>query len=112
VAPATGWLLYRRLPDALAGEIEVGPDVGVSGELAAFTDLARGVGPNDFRLVLGCAGWAPGQLEAEIGEGAWLPAPVDPGIVFDIPLEEIWNEAYRLSVGAGPAAFTNPRGSA
>jgi putative transcriptional regulator len=112
VAPAAGWLVYRRLPEALAGEIPVGPEVGVSGELSTFNDLVRGAGPSEFRLLLGCAGWAPRQLEAEIGAGAWLPADVDLGVLFNTPLDEIWDEAYRRSVGAGPAAFTNPRGKA
>jgi putative transcriptional regulator len=84
----------------------------VSGELSTFTDLLRGAGPPDFRLVLGCAGWAPRQLEAEIGAGAWLPAGVDADLVFETPLDELWDEAYRRTVGAGPAAFTNPHGRA
>jgi putative transcriptional regulator len=112
VAPAAGWLLYRRLPEALAGEIEIGPDLAVSGELSTFNDLLRGGGPTSFRLVLGCAGWAPHQLETEIGAGAWLPANVDAELVLDTPLDEIWDQAYRRSVGAEPAAFTNPRGRA
>lgn len=112
VAPAAGWLVYRRLAEALAGEIAVGAEIGVSGELSAFTDLLRGSGPAQFRLLLGCAGWAPGQLEAEIGAGAWLPAPVDIALLFETPLDEIWDEAYQRSVGAGPAAFTNPHGKA
>src|SRR5205814_8417558 len=39
VAPAAGWLVYRRLPAALAGEIALGPELAVSGELSTFTDL-------------------------------------------------------------------------
>jgi len=112
VAPAAGWLIYRRLPEALAGEIEIGPDLAVSGELSTFTDLLQGKGPVQFRLLLGCAGWAPRQLETEIGAGAWLPAPVDADLVLDTQLEQIWDEAYRRSVGAGPAAFSNPHGRA
>lgn len=112
VAPAAGWLIYRRLPEAMAGEIQVGPDLAVSGELSTFTDLLEGNGPPAFRLLLGCAGWAPRQLENEIGAGAWLPAAVDADLVLDTPLDEIWDEAYKRSVGAGPAAFSNPRGRA
>ena len=112
VAPAAGWLIYGRAPEPLAGEMPVGPALGVSGELAAFTELVRGVGPRQFRLLLGCAGWAPGQLEAEIGAGAWLPAPVDPDLVFETPLDEIWDQGYQRTVGAGPAAFTSHRGKA
>jgi putative transcriptional regulator len=112
VAPAAGWLIYKRQADALPGEIPVGPEIGVSGELAAFSAVLGGTGPTLFRLLLGCAGWAPGQLEAEISAGAWLPASVDTDLVFETALDSIWDGAYHRSVGADPAAFTSRRGQA
>jgi len=112
VAPAAGWLLYRRLPQPLPGEIAVGADLGVTGELAAFSALLAGRGPTDFRMLLGCAGWAPGQLEAEIGAGAWLPAAVSPALVMDAQAPFVWDEAYHLAVGTEPAAFSRHRGKA
>jgi len=112
VAPAAGWLLYRRLPEPLPGEITVGADLGVTGELAAFSALLAGRGPADFRMLLGCAGWAPGQLEAEIGAGAWLPAAVTPALVMDAQAAFVWDEAYHLAVGTEPAAFSRHRGKA
>ena len=112
VAPAAGWLIYRRLPQPLPGEITVGADLGVTGELAAFSALLAGRGPADFRMLLGCAGWAPGQLEAEIGAGAWLPAAVTPALVMDAQAAFVWDEAYHLAVGTEPAAFSRHRGKA
>jgi putative transcriptional regulator len=107
VAPSTGWLVYRRAGPALPGELEVGPDVGVSGEALAFAAVAQGVGPSDFRLVLGCAGWGPGQLEAEIRAGAWLPAAFTADLVFDTLGAGTWEQAYRRTIGAVPAAFSS-----
>jgi putative transcriptional regulator len=112
VAPAAGWLLYRRTTEPLAGEIAVGPELAITGELAAFGALIQGQGPDDFRMLLGCAGWAPGQLEAEISAGAWLPAPVAPGLVMDSQPAFAWDEAYHLMVGTEPAAFSRHRGKA
>jgi len=112
VAQAAGWLLYRRSALPLPGEITIGDDLGVTGELAAFSALLEGRGPADFRVLLGCAGWAPGQLEAEIGAGAWLPAAVAPGLVMETQASFIWDEAYHLAVGTQPAAFSRHRGKA
>jgi putative transcriptional regulator len=112
VAPAAGWLLYRRLAEPLAGEIAVGAELGVSGEMAAFNGLLSGHGPAEFRMLLGCAGWAPGQLEAEIGAGAWLPAAVSAALVMDAQPAFVWDEAYHLAVGTEPAAFSRHRGKA
>jgi putative transcriptional regulator len=107
VAPATGWLMYRRLPDPLPGELALDADLAVTGEAGAFAVLVEGAGPADFRLVLGCAGWGPGQLESEISEGAWLPAALEPDLLFETSAERIWDEAYRRAIGAAPATFTS-----
>src|SRR5262245_31853452 len=112
VAPAAGWLIYPKQPEALPGELAVGPELAVSGELAAFSAVTRGLGPNEFRLVLGCAGWAPGQLENEIATGSWLPAPIDRELIFKLPLDQIWDQGYQRTIGSSPASFTNRRGKA
>jgi putative transcriptional regulator len=112
VAPATGWLVYRRGSDPLAGEMRVGGELGVTGEASAFSALLAESRPREFRLVLGCAGWAPGQLEAEISEGAWLPAAVEADLLFRSAAPAVWDEAYRRAVGGGPGVFSSKRGQA
>jgi hypothetical protein len=37
----------------------------------------------DFRLLAGYAGWEPGQLEAEVGDGSWWVVAASPGVVLD-----------------------------
>jgi putative transcriptional regulator len=113
VSSQSGWLVYRRAASwSGANEIEVG-DLGVSGDAAAFDALLAGQGPADFRLLLGYAGWGPGQLDAEVQAGAWLPAPVDAELVFDLEPDDLWDAAYRRATGAAPGAFqSHTRGSA
>ncbi len=58
--------------------------------------MARGQGPADAIVALGYAGWDGGQLEDEIKANAWLSAPVDSGIIFELPFESRWHAAGRL----------------
>jgi len=46
--------------------------------------------PTKFRLYLGYAGWAPGQLEAELDAGAWSIARGGPGVIFDRDPDSLW----------------------
>lgn len=57
--------------------------------------------PERFRMLLGYAGWGPGQLESEVRAGAWLTTEVDPSLIFDTPVEETWQRALR-SLGIDP----------
>jgi putative transcriptional regulator len=45
-------------------------------------DIAGGRGPAHFLLALGCAGWAPGQLEQELKDNAWFTCAARPEIIF------------------------------
>jgi putative transcriptional regulator len=58
--------------------------------------MARGEGPDDAVVALGYAGWESGQLEDEIRANAWLSAPVDLALIFDLPFESRWEASARL----------------
>jgi putative transcriptional regulator len=58
--------------------------------------MAVGQGPNEAVVALGYAGWDGGQLEEEIRANTWLSAPVDLGLIFDLPFESRWHAAGRL----------------
>lgn len=45
-----------------------------------------------FRAYAGYAGWAPGQLEFEMGMGSWLVAPADSVSLFDKAPESLWED--------------------
>ena len=55
--------------------------------------MAEGDGPAHAVVALGCAGWGAGQLEFELTENSWLTAPAQPGILFDLPLDQRWQAA-------------------
>lgn len=47
-----------------------------------------------IRVLAGYAGWGPGQLEAEVEEGAWVTVPVQPEFVFAQDAEAAWRRAF------------------
>ncbi|HIO93024.1 MAG TPA: YqgE/AlgH family protein [Leucothrix mucor] len=61
-------------------------------------DITLGDGPENFLLTLGCANWAPQQLEEELMSNAWLTCPVDSRILFDLDYDKRW-EAAAESIG-------------
>lgn len=44
--------------------------------------VAQQRGPENFMILLGCAGWAPMQLDNEMEDAAWLTCPVSEDILF------------------------------
>ena len=53
-------------------------------------------------MMLGYSGWAPGQLDSEIREGAWIPVDLDPSLIFEVPPDSRWTAAL-ASLGIDPA---------
>ena len=81
--------------DVLRSLIETTPD-----------DLAR----RPCRLLLGYAGWGPGQLDSELAASSWLMAPADPRLVFESDPDGMWEQAIR-GLGVDPMALTPAPGT-
>jgi len=58
--------------------------------------MARGEGPPSAIVALGYAGWAAGQLEAELINNAWLTVAADDSVLFDTPYAQRWQAAVGL----------------
>jgi putative transcriptional regulator len=56
-------------------------------------DIGDKRGPQKALVAFGYAGWAPGQLEAELDAEAWLVAPADTKLVFDEARDKVWEQA-------------------
>jgi putative transcriptional regulator len=110
VERASGWVLYRRSElGSFEGEMPIGDDLGITTHLEALRTLLRSPQPRDFLFLLGYAGWGPDQLQIEVAEGAWLPAPVNASLLFSGD-ERMWELAYDENLGGGVGAFTSTRG--
>jgi putative transcriptional regulator len=64
--------------------------VDLDGDVAVIAPIAR-----RLRVFAGHAGWAPGQLEEEIHEGAWWPVPGSPDDLFSEQPREMWRLVLR-----------------
>lgn len=107
VQPSHGFVLFERGEIAANVEdIAVSEDIVLSGSIETLTRLARGSARSRYFLLLGYAGWHPGQLEREIEENSWVIAPLEPSLLFDVPVEERWSEALR-SIGIEPGTLVD-----
>lgn len=85
------WLL--RTPTLPGAAREVVDGVGYGNDPALIAErLIGGGGDRELRLILGHAGWAPGQLAAEIERGDWRLVPADAKSVFELDSERQWQE--------------------
>jgi len=73
--------------------VRVGNGVAITSEPSILKAIAEGKGPRRARFTLGYAGWAPGQLEAEMKAGYWVVVPSDDAILFDDAYETKWDRA-------------------
>ena len=110
VQPQTGWVLFEDDDGRVMSEQikEIGGGVCFAGSIDVLRQVA-GDPPERLRLLLGYAGWGPGQLESELAEGAWLIAPVSRQVVFDVDAPGMWEHVVR-SLGIEPATLVPTRG--
>lgn len=85
-----------RLPEKADDATPVSGDVYVTASKKLIEkSVASRAGPSKFRLFLGYAGWAPGQLEAEIRLGAWSVLKGRSNIIFDSDPSSLWDRLIR-----------------
>jgi putative transcriptional regulator len=68
--------------------------------------LAGGIA--SFRVFAGYAGWGPGQLQAEIDEGAWYVVAAEPADAFAPEPERLWPAVLRRAGGVLALVATYP----
>ena len=92
VEPGRGFVLhtadYRE-----HGTLVVGEEFGLTATLDILRAIGRGEGPSRNFLALGYAGWAPGQLDAEMHANGWLSVAADAGLLFDDDFDGKWRRA-------------------
>jgi putative transcriptional regulator len=90
-----GFVLHRPL-GTWQSTLAVGTEIGLTTSKDILQAVARGNGPEQILVTLGYAGWAPGQLEHELAQNAWLTVPARNDILFELPAEERLPAAMQL----------------
>ena len=102
VDSSAGYVLHNQKSEFFEREVAPGISLSSSQEsLKKLVDNARyahqpGASVDKpvlypFRLLVGYAGWVPGQLESELDRGTWVKAPLDYDILFNANYNEIWS---------------------
>jgi len=101
VEPHRGWILTSQPPAEVEyRELGAGLYLSASPVLLRRVLTARPL-PKRTHVLAGYAGWGPGQLDAELADSAWLIAPVELDLIFEIPAAASWEMAIRR-LGADP----------
>lgn len=111
VEMARGFVLHSSDWHAEGGTLQVPGDMAMSATLDILRAMAAGTGPRKALVLLGYAGWGPGQLEGELLRNDWLTCDAQPGLVFDAPNHGKWAQAL-ASLGVDALALSATAGRA
>ncbi len=92
VSPEAGFILHTD--DVLLDtSTKVKDGLAVTSDVKLLEAMARGKGPRRALVIVGYAGWAPGQLEAELKAESWFVVPPDKALIFGKDPEKKWRQA-------------------
>lgn len=110
VHPERGFVLHddsREWDSTLA----VGDGLYLTTSRDVLEAMARGDGPSQVVVALGCAGWGAGQLEQELVDDSWLMVPAAREVLFEVPLDQRW-QAAAGSIGVDLVNYASHSGHA
>lgn len=75
------------------GTLLVNDEVGLTATIDILRAIAENRGPKECLLLLGYAGWGPGQLDQEIQANGWLNVAAEEKLLFDRDLGSKWERS-------------------
>jgi putative transcriptional regulator len=95
-----GFVLHQALGDTPEAGYNASLKIPGGLEMTTSRDvleaMSQGAGPSKVVIMLGYAGWTPGQLEQELANNGWLTVDADQAIIFDTPVEQRYDRALSL----------------
>jgi len=111
VETGRGFVLHSPDYQSSLQTLQVPGGFGMTATMDILEEIARGMGPAKALMMLGYAGWGPGQLDREIAQNGWLTAEASPALVFDTPAREKWTAALE-SLGVDALTLSSDAGRA
>lgn len=111
VETGRGFVLHSTDYTSSLHTLTVSGSYGMTATLDILEEIASGTGPERSLMMLGYAGWGPGQLEAELAQNAWLTADAPSNLVFQVPAGQKWAAALE-SLGVDPVSLSTEAGRA
>ncbi|NBI42882.1 YqgE/AlgH family protein [[Haemophilus] felis] len=91
-----GFILHTSTDQVFKHSYKITDNITLTTSADIIDTLGSCDAPEKYLVALGCASWAPTQLEQEILNNDWLVVPANNHILFDVPYAERWLEANLL----------------
>ncbi len=104
VDPQRPWVLMSEPQGPDEDQRQIAPGVILSASQALALEMLQAPPSRRARIVVGYAGWGPGQLDQEIAASGWLTLGVESALIFGVPPEQMWETAIRR-LGTDPSAL-------
>ncbi len=98
ISPELGLVVHadKKSNNRWESSLEIGGGLWLTSSRDILGAIAGGRGPANAMMILGYAGWGPGQLEFEIKQNSWFHAPADHSIIFNTRIDHKWHQAAEL----------------
>lgn len=96
VSTNRGFILHDSPAQRWPSTIPISDSLALTSCNDILLDISHGRGPENSRVMIGYAGWSPGQLEAEIADNFWLTVTAPNSFIFDTPSQTQWLLAGEL----------------
>ena len=111
VETGRGFVLHSDEYTSAIETLKIAPGFALTATLDVLEDIAAGRGPTQALMMLGYAGWGPGQLEDEIAHNGWLTCAATPDLVYKMRDAKKWTAALD-SIGIDPLGLSAAAGRA
>lgn len=92
VSGRQGFLLHSD-DVLLENSMKAKDGIAATSDTKMIQAIANGKGPRQFLIMLGYAGWAPGQLEGELKAQTWVLVSADKSLIFGEDADKKWRHA-------------------